>query len=85
MNLLLWAVFGAIAGWLASTVMRTDGEQNMLADIILGVIGAGIGGLLMNIIGQPGVTGFNLYSMFVALLGAVALLWIYKAITGRRI
>ncbi len=84
MNLLLWIIFGAIVGWLASLFMRTDAQQGALANIIVGIIGAAVGGFLMSTFGQPGVTGFNLYSMLVALLGSIVLLWIYKAFTGRR-
>ena len=76
MNILLWIVFGAIAGWIASVVMKTDWEQGTLADIILGIVGAVAGGLIMNFFGQVGVTGFNVYSLFVAVLGAVVILFV---------
>ena len=85
MNLLLWIVFGALVGWFASMIARTDEEQGALMNIIVGIAGAAIGGFLMNSFGEAGVTGFNFYSMFVALLGAVLLLWVYKAFTHRRI
>jgi uncharacterized membrane protein YeaQ/YmgE (transglycosylase-associated protein family) len=76
MNFLLWIILGLAAGWLASVVMKTNQSQGALMDIILGVVGALIGGFAMNIIGQPGVTGFNIYSLFVATLGAVVLIWV---------
>ncbi len=76
MNILLWIVFGAIAGWIASVVMKTDWEQGTLADIILGIVGAVAEGLIMNFFGQVGVTGFNVYSLFVAVLGAVVILFV---------
>ncbi len=76
MGILLWLLLGLVAGWLASVIMGTNSQQGMLMDIILGVVGAFAGGLLMNIFGQAGVSGFNLYSLFVATLGAVALIWL---------
>ncbi len=79
MDIILWIVFGALAGWLASLVMHTDAQQGGLANIIVGIIGAVIGGFVMSLIGQSGVTGFNLYSLLVAILGAVILIWLVKA------
>ena len=76
MSILLWLLLGLVAGWLASVIMGTNSQQGMLMDIILGVVGAFAGGLLMNMFGQAGVSGFNLYSLFVATLGAVALIWL---------
>lgn len=76
MEILLWLLLGLIAGWLASVIMRTDSQQGALTDIILGIIGAFVGGFLMNFFGQTGVTGFNVYSILVATLGAVVLIWV---------
>lgn len=76
MNILLWLLLGLVAGWLASVVMKNNREQGMLMDIVLGIVGAFVGGFLMNIFGAAGVTGFNLYSLFVATIGAVALIWV---------
>jgi len=76
MGILLWIIFGAIAGWLASVVMSTDHKQGTVTDIILGIVGAVIGGMIMEFLGYSGVSGFNLYSMFVAVLGAMAVLYI---------
>lgn len=76
MNILLWLLLGLIAGWLASIVMKTDNQQGSLTDIILGVVGAFVGGFLMNFFGATGVTGFNIYSILVATLGAVVLIWV---------
>lgn len=78
MGILLWIIFGAIAGWVASMIMRS--ENGLLWDILLGIVGSVIGGFIMSLFGQPSVNGFNLYSFFVAILGAVALIWI-----GRRL
>ena len=85
MDLVLWLVFGAIVGWLASMIMGTDAQQGWLGNIIVGIVGAVLGGLIMNAFGQSGTTGFNFYSFGVSLLGAVVLLWIYRGFTHRRI
>ncbi|HSW48336.1 MAG TPA: GlsB/YeaQ/YmgE family stress response membrane protein [Candidatus Saccharimonadales bacterium] len=85
MNFLIWIVFGAIAGWIASIIMGTDAQQGALGNIIVGILGAFIGGLVMNSFGQPGVTGFNLGSTLVAVLGAVILLWVYKMFSHRSV
>lgn len=78
MGWLAWLIVGALAGWLASVVMRTNGSQGLLLDIIVGIIGAFIGGFLFNVLGAPGVTGFNIWSVFVAFIGAVVLLGILR-------
>ncbi|HVF69413.1 MAG TPA: GlsB/YeaQ/YmgE family stress response membrane protein [Xanthomonadales bacterium] len=85
MNFLVWIVFGALAGWIASMIMGTDARQGALGNIVVGIIGAFLGGFIMNAFGQPGVSGFNLYSSLVAILGAVVLLWLYKMVTGRKV
>lgn len=77
MGIILWIVFGAIAGWIASIITRTN--EGLLMDIIVGVVGAVIGGWVMSYFGNTGVTGFNLYSLLVAVVGAVILLFIVKA------
>lgn len=80
MNIILWIVLGAIAGWIASMIMKTNAQQGMAMDIVLGIVGAVVGGFLMNLFGAPGVDGFNFYSLGVAVLGAVVLLFIGRAI-----
>lgn len=80
MNILLWILLGAIAGWLASLVMKTNRQQGTLLDIVVGIVGALVGGFLFDALGQSGVTGFNLYSLLVAFIGAVILLAIVKAV-----
>ena len=74
MNIILWIIFGAIAGWLASVI--TGSGHGIVWDIILGIIGALLGGFIMNALGSPGVTGFNLYSFIVAIIGAIIIIWI---------
>ncbi len=77
---ILWIIFGALVGWVASLIMKTDAQQGALLNIIVGVVGAVLGGYIMSMLGGTGTTGFNLYSFLVALLGAVVLIWIVKAI-----
>jgi uncharacterized membrane protein YeaQ/YmgE (transglycosylase-associated protein family) len=80
MDILIWIIFGGLVGWIASMLMRTDGQQGILLNVIVGIIGAMLGGFIMNFFGSGGVSGFNLYSFMVALLGAVVLIWIIKLI-----
>ena len=80
MGIILWIVFGALAGWIASMIMKTDAQQGAGLNIIVGIIGAVLGGFLLRMLGQSGVTGFNLYSLVVAVIGSVVLLAIFKAI-----
>jgi uncharacterized membrane protein YeaQ/YmgE (transglycosylase-associated protein family) len=78
MNLLLWIIFGALVGWIASKIMHTDEEQGALLNIVVGIIGAILGGYLFRLLGGEGVTGFNIGSFIVALIGAVILIGIVK-------
>ena len=81
MGWLAWIIIGALAGWLASMVMHT--RSGILMDIIVGIVGAAIGGFLFNVLGAPGATGFNLWSLLVAFIGAVVLLGLLRLVTGR--
>jgi len=76
MGIILWIIFGAIAGWIASMLMGTDSGQGTIGDIIMGIIGSVVGGFIMNLVGKSGVSGFNLYSLFVAVAGAVVVIYI---------
>jgi uncharacterized membrane protein YeaQ/YmgE (transglycosylase-associated protein family) len=82
MSILAWIVLGLIAGFIASKIYVGTG-QGILMDIVLGIIGAVVGGYLFDMIGQTGITGFNIWSMLVAIVGAVLVLWIYHAVSGR--
>lgn len=82
MSVLAWIVLGLIAGFIASKIVNRSG-QGFLLDIVLGIVGAVVGGFLFTAIGATGITGFNLYSMFVAVVGAILVLWVYHAIAGR--
>ena len=78
MGIIIWIVFGALVGWVASKVM--GGGGGLLWDIIVGIVGAVIGGFIMSLIGQGGVGGFNIYSFLVALLGACVLIAIVRVV-----
>jgi uncharacterized membrane protein YeaQ/YmgE (transglycosylase-associated protein family) len=81
MNVLAWIVLGLIAGFIASMLVNKRGE-GVLLDIVLGIVGAVAGGWLFRLFGSSGVTGFNLWSVMVAVVGAVVLLLIVHAIRG---
>jgi len=78
MNILLWVILGAVAGWIADMIMKSD--HGVIEDIILGIIGAFVGGFILNFLGQSGVTGFNIYSLIVAVIGAVVLIFLGRLI-----
>lgn len=84
-NVIIWILFGALAGWIASLIMKTDAEQGAISNIIVGIIGAFIGGAIARVFGGSGVTGFTFGSLLVAILGSVILLFIMKALTGNRL
>jgi uncharacterized membrane protein YeaQ/YmgE (transglycosylase-associated protein family) len=80
MGIILWIIFGGLVGWVASLIMKTDAQQGVLVNIIVGIVGAVIGGWLMSMLGEGGVGGFNLYSFLVALLGACVLIAVVKMV-----
>ncbi|HYP64611.1 MAG TPA: GlsB/YeaQ/YmgE family stress response membrane protein [Acidocella sp.] len=84
MSLLGWIVLGLIAGWIASHIVDNGGKGPLL-DIVLGIVGALVGGFIFNALGALPVTGFNLYSLVVAIIGSVVVLVLYHAIAGRRV
>ena len=81
MGIILWIVFGALVGWIASLIMKTDAQQGALLNIIVGIVGAVLGGWIFSLFGYEGVTGFNIYSFVVALIGAVVLIGLVRAFT----
>jgi uncharacterized membrane protein YeaQ/YmgE (transglycosylase-associated protein family) len=83
MTILGWLILGLIAGFIASKIVNHSGS-GILLDIVLGIVGAMVGGWLFASLGAMPVTGFNIYSMFVAVIGAVVVLVIYHAVFGRR-
>ena len=82
MSIIAWLVLGLIAGFIASKISSGSGQG--LIDIVLGVVGAFVGGFLFSVVGAAPVTGFNIYSMIVAIIGAVVVLWLYRLVAGRR-
>ncbi len=82
MSIIGWLVLGLIAGFIGSKIINKRGE-GVLLDIVLGIVGAVVGGFIFSAFGASGVTGFNIYSMLVAIVGAVVVLWAYHAIRGR--
>ena len=84
MGILAWLLLGLISGFIASKIVNKTGE-GLILDIVLGIVGAFVGGYLFSFFGHTGVTGFNLYSMFVALVGAIVVLLIYHAVVRRRV
>ena len=83
MSVVGWIVLGLIAGFIASKIVNKSGEGIVL-DIVLGIVGAIVGGFLFSLVGAAPVTGVNIYSMFVAVVGAVVVLVAYHAVAGRR-
>ena len=82
MGIIAWIVLGLIAGFLASLMVNKRGE-GFIGDIILGIVGAVVGGFIANAFGGTGVTGVNVYSILIAFVGAVICLVIYHAVRGR--
>jgi uncharacterized membrane protein YeaQ/YmgE (transglycosylase-associated protein family) len=83
MSIIAWIVLGLIAGFIGSKIVNKSGEGVFL-DIILGIVGAVVGGWLFSAFGMSRVTGLNIYSLLVAIVGAVVVLFVYHALTGRR-
>ncbi len=83
MSILGWIILGAISGFIASKVVNKQGEGCLL-NVALGLVGAMVGGFIFTKIGGTSVNGFNLYSMFVAIIGAIVVLLLWHAITGRQ-
>ena len=83
MGLLAWVVVGGLAGWLASIVVGSS--FGLLKDVVIGVAGGLLGGFLFHTIGEPGLSGLSLWSVFVAFVGAVVLLFVLRLVIGRRV
>ena len=84
MSVIAWIILGLIAGWIASKIVVGTG-QGFFLDIALGIVGAIVGGFLYSrIIGGEGVTGVNIGSIIVSIIGAIIVLWVYHAVAGRR-
>jgi uncharacterized membrane protein YeaQ/YmgE (transglycosylase-associated protein family) len=83
MSIITWIVLGLVAGFIGSKIVNRSGE-GLALDIGLGIVGAVIGGFLFNLVGAAGVTGLNIWSILVAVIGSVVVLVAYHAISGRR-
>jgi uncharacterized membrane protein YeaQ/YmgE (transglycosylase-associated protein family) len=78
MGILAWIILGGLAGWIASIIAGNNASQGIVGNVIIGIIGAFIGGFVINLLGGEGVTGFNLWSLLVAIMGATLLLFILQ-------
>jgi len=83
MSIISWIILGLIAGFVGAKIVNREG-QGLWLDIALGIVGAIVGGFLFSLFGASGVTGLNIYSMIVAVVGAVVVLLLYNAVAGRR-
>jgi uncharacterized membrane protein YeaQ/YmgE (transglycosylase-associated protein family) len=83
MGIISWIILGLIAGFVGSKIVGREG-QGFWLDIALGIVGALVGGFLFDLFGESGITGLNIYSMIVAIVGSIVVLLIYNAVTGRR-
>jgi uncharacterized membrane protein YeaQ/YmgE (transglycosylase-associated protein family) len=84
-GIIMWVIIGALAGWIGSKIMGTDARQGGLANIILGVVGAVVGGFIArSVFGDSSANNGLVASFLVALLGACIVIGVYKAVAGRR-
>ncbi len=82
MGIIGWIVLGGLAGWIASMIMGTNKSMGIVANIVVGIVGALIGGFVFSLIGGAEITGFNLWSLFVAVIGSAILLGVVKMFSG---
>lgn len=83
MGFFTWIILGGLAGWLASIFTKNNGNMGLIKNIIIGILGAMLGGFVFSFFGSTGVTGFNLWSIFVAVVGAIILLVIINLFTKK--
>ena len=83
MSIIGWIILGLIAGFIGSKIVNREG-QGFWLDIALGIIGALVGGFLFDLFGATGITGLNIWSIIVAIVGSVVVLWVYNALMARR-
>jgi uncharacterized membrane protein YeaQ/YmgE (transglycosylase-associated protein family) len=83
MSILSWIVLGLIAGFIGSKIVDSQG-QGLWLNLVLGIVGAIVGGFLFSVFGAAGITGFNIWSLIVAIIGSVVVLWLYHLLVGRR-
>ncbi|MBI9072579.1 MAG: GlsB/YeaQ/YmgE family stress response membrane protein [Melioribacteraceae bacterium] len=80
MGILGWILFGAIAGWLATLLSGTNKKKGCIFNIAIGIVGSFIGGFVFEFFGGSGISGFNIYSIFVATIGAMIFIWLIRSI-----
>lgn len=85
MSLISWIILGGLAGWVASMFVGSNRQQGILGNIVAGIIGGLVGGWIFAAVGGTGITGFNFWSFVVAVIGAIIVLMIWRAISGRRV
>jgi uncharacterized membrane protein YeaQ/YmgE (transglycosylase-associated protein family) len=83
MSIISWIILGLIAGFIGSKIVNAEG-QGFWLNIALGIIGALVGGFLFSFFGATGITGLNIWSIIVAIVGSVVVLWVYNALMARR-
>ena len=83
MGIISWIILGVVAGFIGSKIVNKTG-QGMIMDIVLGIVGAIVGGVIFSAFGSTGVTGLNIWSLIVAIIGSIVVLWGYHALAGRR-
>jgi uncharacterized membrane protein YeaQ/YmgE (transglycosylase-associated protein family) len=84
MGIISWIIIGALAGWIASIITGNNKEMGAGLNILVGIVGGFIGGIVMNLLGGSGVTGFNLWSLLVSVVGSVILLLIVNSIKRKK-
>jgi uncharacterized membrane protein YeaQ/YmgE (transglycosylase-associated protein family) len=84
MGIMAWIIVGIIAGWMAKRVIPGEGPAGLLGDLVIGVVGAIVGGWIFSAVGRPGATGVNIASIVVSFVGAVAVLWLMRLFIGTR-
>lgn len=82
MGIISWIILGGLVGWIGSMIMGTDASQGVFLNIVIGIIGAMIGGLVFSFFGAAGVTGFNFYSFGVAIIGSIIAIWAVQMLRG---
>lgn len=83
MGIISWIILGGLAGWVASMIAGNNAQQGVIGNIVVGIVGAFVGGFVFSFFGGSGVTGFNLYSFGVALVGAVLTLFVKRKLFGK--
>lgn len=83
MSVISWILLGLIAGFIGSKIVNKSG-QGLVMDLVLGIVGAIVGGVIFSVFGATGITGLNIWSLIVAIVGSIVVLWGYHAMTGRR-